>query len=149
MTKKFFAAALILALCMAILPAATTGNPSTNNAAIAEAANLTADQPEYKIEVNGTKGTVTRLNNTSVFYDDMYIRYAVSYNISGEPYMMIDLIDVKWSDAQDGTAGTFSIPKLQITGTITCQSFTITTDESANQKPINEVVPNAYGFLVK
>jgi len=111
--------------------------------------NPPAVKPEYKIEVDGSKGTVTRLNDTSVVHEEMYIRYAVSGTVDGEPFMVVDLIDVKWDEAQTGVVGTFSVPNLQSSGSVDNKSFVITTDDSAHKRVISDVMPNAYGVLVK
>lgn len=146
MMKKLFAAVLMLALCMAVLPGAST---NLDHAANAEIASLSAEKPEYKITIDGLKGTVTRVNNTSKIYEDMYIRYAVNYIINDEAFLMIDLMDVRWDKTQVGVVGTFSLPKIQIAGEATNTCYMLTTDELAYQKPITDVIPNTYGLLIQ
>lgn len=145
MMKKFFALAMTLALCMAML-----SGPTVLAASADEAASIVSvDNLDYLITINGSKGTVTRQNNTGTISKDMYIRYAVNCSIGGEPYLMIDLIDVKWDDSKEGISGTFSLPKIQIIGEITNECFMLTTDDMANTKPINEVFQNTYGLLTR
>ena len=104
---------------------------------------------EYKIEIDGSKGTVTRQNATSAAFEELYIRYAVTYVIDGEPYMMVDLIEIDWSENQKGVAGTFGIPKVQTTGEISNECFMVTTDDQANVKTITDVIPYSYGMLIR
>ena len=145
MMKKFFALAMTLALCMAMLSGSTVMAASADEAVSI----VSVDNLDYLITINGSKGIVTRQSNTGTIHEDMYIRYAVNCNISGEPYLMIDLIDVKWDDSKEGISGTFSIPKIQIIGKITNECFMLTTDDMANTKPIDEVFQNTYGMLTR
>ena len=145
MMKKFFALVMTLALCMAMLSGRTVLAASAD----AAVSIVSIDTLDYLITINGSKGTVTRQNNTGTISKDMYIRYAVNCSISGDHYLMIDLIDVKWDDSKKGISGTFSLPKIQIIGEITNECFMLTTDEMANTKPINEVFQNTYGLLTR
>lgn len=145
MMKKFLALTMMLALGIAMLSGATFSGAVAD----AEASNTSAAKPKYTITLDGSKGTVTRQGNTGTISEDMYIRYAVNCSISGDHYLMIDLIDVKWDDFKEGISGTFSLPKIQIIGEITNECFMLTTDDMANTKPINEVFQNTYGLLTR
>ena len=123
MMKKLLSVALILVLCMAALSGMT---------ALAAEASLSAEKPQYKITVNGLQGTITRTNSSTTVYEDMFIRYAVGFDIEGELFMMLDLIDVKWDDAKEGISGTFRIPKIQTSGKCIGECFMLTTDDCAN-----------------
>jgi len=123
-------------------------NTFKDNYAIEEL-DLREVKPEYKIEIEGKKGTITRLNNSSVVYEDMFIRYSVCFEIENEPSMMIDLIQVMWDKTQEGVVGTFNIPKIQINGKITNECFLITSEDRANELPITDVVANSYGMLIR
>ena len=140
MMKKLFAAAMMLVLCVVTL---------SGMAAMAVESEANAVNPEYKITVNGLQGTITRTNSSTTVYEDMFIRYAVGFDIEGELFMMLDLIDVKWDDAKEGISGTFRIPKIQTSGKCIGECFMLTTDDCANQKPISDIVPNTYGILVQ
>ena len=133
--KMFFRFALALVLCMSLLVGMSFAE--------------TAVKPAYKIEVNGKNGTITRTNETSVFYEDMYVRYSIGYEMGGTSYAVIAMLKVDWTETQEGVVGAFAIPRIQGSGTVTGASYIVTTNENADGLSLAGAVKNSCGMLIQ
>ena len=108
-----------------------------------------AVRPEYKIEVDGQMGTITRTNDTSIVYDEMYIRWSIGFDTVDGPFAMIAMLDVEWTEGEEGVVGTFLIPVIETNGTISGVNYMLTTDPNANMIGVGEAAANMYGMLIK
>ena len=133
--KMFFRFALALVLCMSLLVGMSFAE--------------TAVKPAYKIEVNGKNGTITRTNETSVFYEDMYVRYSIGYEMGGTSYAVIAMLKVDWAETQEGAVGTFRIPSIQGAGSVTGMSYIVTTNENADGLSLAGAAKDSYGMLIR
>ena len=108
-----------------------------------------AVRPEYKIEVEGQKGIITRTNDTSIIHKDMYIRWSIGFDTVDGPFAMIAMLDVEWIKGEEGLVGTFNIPVIETNGSISGVNYMLTTDLNANMIGVGEALADMYGMLIK
>jgi len=105
--------------------------------------------PKYGVAVDGKNGTITRTNETSVFYEDTYVRYSIGYEMGGTSYAVIAMLKVDWAETQEGAVGTFTIPRIQGSGTVTGASYIVTTNENADGLSLAGAAKDSYGMLIQ
>ena len=105
--------------------------------------------PKYEVKVDGKHGSIARVNDTSVIYEDLYIRYSIGHDMGGTSYAVIAMLKVDWAETQEGAVGTFTIPRIQGSGTVTGASYIVTTNADADGLSIAGAAKDAYGMLIQ
>ncbi|MBQ3223678.1 MAG: PT domain-containing protein [Clostridia bacterium] len=105
--------------------------------------------PKYEVKVDGKHGSIARVNDTSVIYEDLYIRYSIGHDMGGTSYAVIAMLKVDWAETQEGAVGTFTIPRIQGSGTVTGASYIVTTNENADGLSLAGAVKNSCGMLIQ
>ncbi|MDO4740030.1 MAG: leucine-rich repeat domain-containing protein [Eubacteriales bacterium] len=106
-------------------------------------------QPTYEIKVDGKNGTVSRTNETSKVYDDMYVRFSVGYDLGGTAYAVVACVDVDWEEGLEGAAGSFTVPRIQGAGTCTGESYIVTTNANADELTVVAAMKDSFGVLIR
>ncbi|MDO4740743.1 MAG: leucine-rich repeat protein [Eubacteriales bacterium] len=105
--------------------------------------------PKYEIKVDGKSGAITRTNETSVVYEDMYVRFSVGYDLGGTAYAVVACVDVEWAEGREGAAGAFTVPRIQGAGTCTGESYIVTTNANADELTVVAAMKDAFGVLIR
>jgi len=110
---------------------------------------LPALRPEYRITVNGSDGKIERINETSIVYEDMWMRVSLGFEVDGQSYAVIAMVKVEWAEGQVGVLGYFDVPNVQGSGARTGASYLVMIDENADEITISGAVKDSFGMLIQ
>lgn len=101
------------------------------------------EAPEYEISLNGKKGTIALKSDEMERLPVAYIRVSYGYQLEdGSCYAVVTCVAVNFEE--DGT-GTFRIPNVQGTGTMTGMNLMVVTNADADDLRYAAAVSDSYG----
>lgn len=110
---------------------------------------LPAVRPIYKVTVEGKDGKIERINETSIVYEDMWMRVSLGFEVDGQSYAVIAMVKVEWAEGQVGVLGYFDVPNVQGSGARTGASYLVMIDENADEITISGAVKDSFGMLIQ